>query len=100
MNYIPTPIDTSGVMLKPEILQLAELLAENAHDVWARERLSQGWKYGPVRRDDTREHPCLVPYAQLPESEKVYDRLAAMETLKVVCALGYSISKTGKTEGD
>lgn len=98
MHYSPKPIDTSGVSLAPELLRLAELLAENAHDVWARERLAQGWTYGPRRRDDRKEHPCLVPYDQLPEEEKVYDRGTALETLKAVCALGYRISPIPDTE--
>lgn len=92
MTYLPEPIDTSAVSLDRELTRLAELLAKNAHDVWAQERLAQGWKYGPCRRDDTKEHPCLIPYEQLPEAEKVYDRNTAMETLKAVCALGYTIS--------
>lgn len=98
MNYTPTPIDTSSVSLEPELLQLAEQLAENAHDVWARERFSQGWKYGPSRQDATKEHPCLVPYALLPDEEKIYDRNTALETLKAVCALGYTISHRSAAE--
>lgn len=98
MNYYPNPIDTSAVSLDPELLQLAERLAKSTHDVWARERFAQGWKYGPSRRDDTKEHPCLLPYEMLPESEKVYDRNTAMETLKAVCALGYRISRCSETE--
>lgn len=94
MQYLPKPIDTSAVSLEPELLRLAELLAENTHDVWARDRLAQGWKYGPCRRDDTKEHPCLIPYEQLPEEEKNYDRNTALETLKLVCALGYQISRS------
>jgi len=93
MDYSPKPIDTSAVSLDPELLKLAELLAENTHDVWSRERIAQGWKYGPCRRDDIKEHPCLIPYEQLPEEEKVYDRNSALETLKAVCALGYTISR-------
>ena len=96
MTYIPKPIDTLNIELDSQILQLAELLAKNAHEPWAAERIAQGWKYGPTRRDDTKEHPCLIPYEQLPESEKVYDRNTAMETLKAVCALGYGIVKTDK----
>ncbi len=91
MRYIPNPIDTSTVTLDPELLHLAELLAKNTHDVWARERLAQGWTYGPARRDDRKEHPCLIPYELLPEEEKVYDRNTALEALKAVCALGYRI---------
>lgn len=93
MNYLPNPINTSAVSLEAELLQLAERLAENTHDVWARERLEQGWKYGPCRSDDRKEHPCLIPYDMLPEEEKVYDRNTAMETLKAVCALGYQITR-------
>lgn len=98
MNYLPDPIDTSAVSLEAELLQLAERLAENTHDVWARERFAQGWKYGPCRRDDLKEHPCLVPYGQLAEEEKVYDRQTALETLKAVCALGYTISPSENTK--
>ena len=99
MNYLPEPIDTSAVSLETELLRLAELLAKNTHEVWARERIAQGWKYGPSRRDDAKEHPCLVPYEALPEEEKVYDRMTALETLKVVCALGYTISREPEEEG-
>ena len=93
MAYIPKPIDTSAIELDAKIQALAEELAKNAHEVWAAERIAQGWKFGPTRRDDTKEHPCLIPYEELPEFEKVYDRNTAMETLKAVCALGYGISR-------
>jgi ryanodine receptor 2 len=93
MNYDPKPIDTSQVELSPEILDLTEQLAENAHDNWARQRLSQGWTYGPQRNDTRKEHPCLIPYADLPDEEKKYDRDTAMETLKAIIALGYRIRR-------
>ncbi|HEX5270657.1 MAG TPA: RyR domain-containing protein [Gemmataceae bacterium] len=93
MNYVPRPIDTSGVILPPEVLELTEHLAENAHDVWARERMAQGWTYGRARNDDLRQHPSLIPYADLPESEKVHDRNTALQTLKAMVALGYRITK-------
>jgi len=66
-------------------------LAENAHDVWAKQRLADGWRYGPTRSDNKKEHPCLIPYGELPESEKEYDRTMAAATLKAVIALGYRI---------
>ncbi len=91
--YDPEPIDTSGVQLDKEILELTEELAENAHEVWARRRLAEGWRYGPRRDEARKEHPSLVPYKDLPESEKEYDRSTAMETLKVMLALGYRIEK-------
>jgi len=93
MEYTPKPIDTDHVRLAPEILELAELLAKNTHEIWSKERIAQGWRYGPARRDDVKEHPCLVPYEELPESEKAYDRVTAMETVKTILALGYTIQK-------
>ena len=91
MNYIPKPIDTTDVELSSEIKELCEKLAENTHEVWAAGRIAQGWTYGPVRDDEKKETPCLVPYNELPESEKDYDRNTAMETLKVVLKLGFEI---------
>lgn len=93
MTYLPKPIQTEDIPLGDDILALSELLARNAHDVWARERMKQGWVYGPVRDDGKKEHPCLLPYEALPESEKEYDRKTAMETLKVIVSLGYEIRK-------
>jgi hypothetical protein len=91
MTYTPQPIDTKHVVLSNEIAALTERLAENAHDLWSAQRLTQGWKLGPERDDKLKHHPCLIPYADLPESEKVYDRNSAMETLKAIVALGYRI---------
>lgn len=92
--YRPSPIDTTGIELPADILQLTERLAENAHDLWAMQRLSDGWRYGLERDDLKKQHPCLVPYSKLPESEKRYDRKMAMETLKTIVALGYCIEKS------
>lgn len=92
-RYQPQPIDTSAINLSPDILQLTEQLAENTHNHWAQQRLQEGWQYGLERDDTDKTHPCLIPYAQLPESEKAYDRNTAMETLKAMLALGYKIVK-------
>ena len=92
-KYKPKPVKTSKVVLPPEIDELTEKLAENAHDHWAQNRLNDGWTYGPQRDDAKKLHPCLIPYADLPDSEKKYDRDTAMETLKAVYALGYRIIK-------
>jgi ryanodine receptor 2 len=93
MQYQPKPIDTSKVELTPEILALTEQLAEHAHDVWARKRMAEGWTFGKERNDARKEHPCLIPYEDLPDSERAYDRAAALETLKAIIALHYRIEK-------
>lgn len=94
--YVPQPIDAQKVELAPEILALAERLAENAHDVWALGRLRDGWRYGPTRNDERKEHPDLVPYAELSETEKEYDRQTALQTLKAIVALGFIVSPPQK----
>jgi hypothetical protein len=91
MAYQPRPIDTSRVELSPELRALTERLAENAHDLWARQRLSQGWTYGPQRDDREKHHPCLVPYAELPDAEKEYDRITAFGSIAAILSLGYRI---------
>jgi class 3 adenylate cyclase len=93
-GYTPRPLDTSKIHLTDEILRLAELFAENAHDVWAQERMAEGWKHGPLRDDAKKEHPCLVPYKKLPESEKRYDRTAALQTVRTLISLGYRKEQT------
>lgn len=93
MTYIPRPEDTSHVQLPQEILHSAELLAKNTHENWSAQRMADGWTYGPVRNDALKQHPGLVPYESLPESEKEYDRRTAMETLKTILAMGFEISK-------
>lgn len=91
MNYEPDPVDTSHLKLTPEILDLTEQLARNGHDIWARQRLGEGWTFGPERNDPRKEHPSLIHYDELPDSEKEYDRQTALEAIKMLLALGYTI---------
>ncbi len=93
-EYIPKPIDISSVRLLAEIEDLVELLAEYAHDIWAAQRMEQGWVHGSQRCDKSKTHPCLVPYSDLPDSERQYDRNAATGTLKAIHAMGYSIVRS------
>ena len=93
MNYQPEPLDTSGITLDKGLAELIELLARNTHDNWDQKRLEEGWKYGPERNEQKREHPCLVPYEKLPESEKNYDRQTTIEVLKAIQLLGFRIIK-------
>lgn len=91
MSYTPKPIDTSKVRISDDLLKLIELLGRNIHDVWARSRLREGWKFGSQRNEAAKEHPCLVPYEELPELEKQYDRDTALQAIKVILAIGYCI---------
>ena len=91
--YTPKPVDTSKIVLPEEMERLVELLARNRHDNWAKARIEQGWSYGPERNDEKKETPCLVPYEELPESEKEFDRITSTETVKTIMSLGYGIVK-------
>jgi hypothetical protein len=93
MRYEPRPIDTAHIDLPTDVAELTERLAENTHDVWARQRMKEGWTFGPKRDDAGKRHPGLVPYAELSEAEKEYDRNTAVETLKMIVAMGYRIEK-------
>lgn len=94
--YTPKPIDTQNVILPEELLALTEKIAENVHDVWAAGRIAEGWIYGNVKNPEKKETPLLVPYQDLSESEKAYDRNTALETLKLIVKLGYVIEKQQK----
>lgn len=91
--YNPSPANTHDITLPVQLLELTEQIAENVHDTWALGRIRDGWVYGPQRNDAEKTTPCLVPYAQLSEAEKEYDRNTALETLKLILALGYKITK-------
>lgn len=91
--YIPNPINTSDVVLSEDLVELTEKIAENVHEIWSSGRISQGWTYGEKRDDFKKTTPCLVPYSELSEEEKEYDRNTAMETLKLIVSLGYKIEK-------
>ena len=92
-DYIPQPMDVSDVQLPVELDELVEKLAKNVHEVWAQSRISQGWTYGEERNDALKQHPCLVPYEELPEIEKEYDRNTALGTLKMIVKAGFVLKK-------
>ncbi|WP_040462166.1 RyR domain-containing protein [Haloplasma contractile] len=98
MIYLPNPKDTRDIELGPDIMNLAEQLAKNVHENWAKERINQGWTYGKERKDNKKKHSCLVPYEELPAKEKVYDYNSAIETLKFIKSLGYEIVKRDDDE--
>lgn len=90
-DYIPKPVNLDDVELPQGLVQLTEFIAENVHEVWAAGRVKDGWRYGTERNDKLKTHPRLVPYSDLPEDEKVYDRETAMNTVKMIIKLGYRI---------
>lgn len=95
-NYTPNPISTDHIELPNSLIQLTELLAKNTHDTWAEKRMKEGWKCGAERDDKNMLHPDLIPYEQLSDEEKDYDRITAMQILKVILALGYKIVEPEK----
>ena len=92
-NYVPQPMDTGDIQLPEELNVLIEQMAKNVHEVWAESRIEQGWTYGNERSDALKQHPGLIPYEELPEVEKAYDRDTALGTLKLISKLGFKIIK-------
>lgn len=91
--YEPNPINTDNISLPDELIDLTEKIAENVHENWVAQRISEGWVYGEKRDDAKKTTPCMIPYSELPDSEKEYDRVTAIQTLKLIVALGYKIEK-------
>lgn len=92
-EYEPNPVNLEDIELTDDLLELQEAIAENAHEVWAATRMAENWTYGPVRDDEKKKHPDLIPYSALPDSEKEYDRRMALDTIKLVKKLGFDIVK-------
>lgn len=90
-QYIPKPAELSDIDLPSELMELGEVIARNVHEVWAKNRINEGWSYGKTRNDELKQTPCLVPYEDLPEIEKDYDRKTAINTLKLIMKLGFEI---------
>lgn len=93
LEYHPHPINVEDVELDDELMELTEAIAENAHEVWGWNRYNEGWRYGDKRDDNRKLHPDMVPYSELPEGEKQYDRALAMNTIKLVKKLGFNIGR-------
>jgi len=92
-EYDPRPVNLDDIEITDDLMELREAIAENAHDVWAVARIKDGWTFGLERNDALKHHPDLIPYSALPDSEKEYDRLMALNTIKLVKKLGFEIVK-------
>jgi hypothetical protein len=95
-EYIPQPVNTGEVELPVNVTEITEQLAKNAHEIWVQQRIAEGWKYGTERNDGQKEHPCLVPYGELPDNEKEYDKNTALETIRLLLHFGYEIMPARK----
>ncbi|XP_061157949.1 LOW QUALITY PROTEIN: ryanodine receptor 3-like [Syngnathus typhle] len=87
-SFIPTPVETSQIVMPPHLEKVRDKLAENIHELWGMNKIELGWSYGKIRDDNKRQHPCLVDFSKLPETEKNYNLQTSTETLKTLLALG------------
>ncbi|GAA6103169.1 ryanodine receptor 3 isoform X8 [Tachysurus ichikawai] len=87
-SFIPTPVDTTQIVMPPHLEKVRDRLAENIHELWAINKIELGWTYGKIRDDNKRQHPCLVDFSKLPETERNYNLQMSTETLKTLLALG------------
>src|SRR4030067_861572 len=91
MAYEAKSLDLTNVQISADLVKLVERLAEITHDNWVRQRLADGWRHGQRRDDVQKEHPCIVPYDDLPESEKEYDRKISLGVVQAMIASGYRV---------
>ena len=107
-GYKPAPLDLSAIELSSKMEELVDKLSENTHNVWARERISQGWTYG-LNEDSARlRSPHLVTYNSVDEAIKIANRNTASETVRTLLVYGYVLDPpsgdqeaedTGESEG-
>lgn len=90
-GYKPQPLDLNNVALTPQLDELVELLAENTHNVWAKELIKNGWTYGVVENPVQKRHPYLLPYDKVDAPIKKRNRETALDTVKTLLAYGYLI---------
>ena len=91
MSYDPKSLDLTQVEIPPDLIDLVEHLAKITHDNWLKQRVADGWVHGKQRNDLLKEHPCIVSYEELPESEKEYDRKISLGVVQAMLALGYRV---------
>lgn len=90
-GYKPAPLDLSAVVLTPKLEELVDQLAENTHNLWAKERIQQGWTYGLNEDAENLRSPHLVPYSKVDEAIKKANRDTASETVRTLLVYGYNL---------
>ena len=98
-TYTPEPVALDDVVLPDALAGLTETIARNTHEVWSQKRMEEGWRYGASRDDARKLHPNLVPYEQLSEADKDYDRATALNAIRLLVKLGYSIVPPPEEDG-
>ncbi|XP_067470581.1 ryanodine receptor 3-like isoform X6 [Thunnus thynnus] len=99
-SFIPTPVETSQIVMPPHLENVRDKLAENIHELWGMNKIELGWSYGKIRDDNKRQHPCLVDFSKLPETEKNYNLQMSTETLKTLLALGCRVVQVNPNAED
>ncbi|EPQ17120.1 Ryanodine receptor 2 [Myotis brandtii] len=90
-GYKPAPMDLSFIKLTPSQEAMVDRLAENAHNVWARDRIRQGWTYGIQQDVKNRRNPRLVPYTLLDDRTKKSNKDSLREAVRTLLGYGYSL---------
>ncbi|XP_007940911.1 ryanodine receptor 2 [Orycteropus afer afer] len=90
-GYKPAPMDLSFIKLTPSQEAMVDKLAENAHNVWARDRIKQGWTYGIQQDVKNRRNPRLVPYALLDDRTKKSNKDSLREAVRTLLGYGYNL---------
>ncbi|XP_013867545.1 ryanodine receptor 3 [Austrofundulus limnaeus] len=99
-SFIPVPVETSQIIMPPHLEKIRDKLAENIHELWGMNKIELGWTYGKIRDDNKRQHPCLVDFSKLPETEKNYNLQMSTETVKTLLALGCRIVQVNPNAED
>lgn len=90
-KYNPDPIDTSDILENPLLSELIDCLAINNHEVWSKEHIDGGWKYGSKRDNNKLIHPLILPWNLLKDDDKKWDIESAKNNIKLIEYLGYNV---------
>ncbi len=100
MTAVPAMTDAERILNRPDIQEMIELLAAKVHEAWVRQRKAEGWTWGKVHNGDLKQHPCLVEYDQLPESEREVDRRTARASIQGLLDSGFEILPPKRKQAD
>uniref|UniRef100_A0AA85JZA6 Ryanodine receptor n=1 Tax=Trichobilharzia regenti TaxID=157069 RepID=A0AA85JZA6_TRIRE len=99
-GYKPQPLDLSQIRLSIRLETLVDQLAENTHNMWARDRIALGWTYGFVEDNSQKRSPHLVPFSEVDPIIQQSNKDTAIETVKTLLAYGYSLEPISSESSD